>query len=305
MKKLLFVLMLLSFAFSGCTKEEYVRYDLAICDFGMNTVCEYMSGFESENFRVMNTEFSDEQLDIVIKALNASNEGLESITVYSKNVSVEYAEQFISFAKTKEIPIVFVFSAIDDDILTEYDKAFCITTNYSHAAEELALKVDKLWENNEIIDVDTNMIFSFSVIFDDIKSENTESFYNCLTYNMELYGIPMQVKNSLTVSDLNNEEVISSLKNSNEGFIVLADELLPYYGQYAPAGEGFELITLTEGIENPAADYPFVISCFIDYKDYKLASDEILRGYRNKEFPLDSVTFPYINRTVFIPAHIN
>ncbi len=306
MRRLIFVILTTCLFLCGCTKEEdFVQYDLAVCDSDISEMCIYLNGFENENFEVMETEFSSEHLDIIIKALKTSSNGLNSITLYSKNISEETAKQFIDFAKTKEISVTFAMTDISDEILHEYDKAFCISTNYSHAAEELALKVDNLWENNTIIDIDENKIFSFSVINDNEKSAVDEHFYNCLVDNMELYGIPMQINNTLTVADLDNEDVLSSLRSNNEAFIVLADELIPYYEQYSPAGEGKELISLQEGIENNVSDYPYVISCFIDYKNYKLAADEIIDGYNQKKFPLDSVTFPFINRTVYIPACVN
>lgn len=304
MKKLLSVLALFTFLFSGCSKQDTVKYDLNICDSALTDMCDYLESFENDIYKVEKTEFSEEQLNGLIVSLKEEPESLNSITIYSQNISNELAVTFIEFAAENNIPVTFALSDIESETLLTYDKAFCITTDYSHAAEEMALRIKELWSLEAINDVDSNQIFSFSVIKEETSDDTVDLFYSKLTENLELYGIPMQINSTLSPSELNSDEILEELREKNEGYVVLADSLTPYYDQYPPAGDGVEIISLQRGTANAVKDLPFVTSCFVDYKNYKLVADEISDGFNDKEFPLQDVLFPYIERTVYIPATV-
>ena len=304
MKKIASLLAVLVFLFTGCNNQSEAKSDLSLCDSSLNDMFQYLETKQDETDKLESFDYSNDNITALLERLGTEGEGLNSITVYSKNITDETASQFIAVARQNNIPVTFAMSEISSDILSVYDKAFSITTNYFHAAEEMAMRIKEMWTSGTINDIDSNQIFTFSVIKSEYSDVYTELFYTHLTENMELYGIPMQINNILTPTELESEDTLAELRNNSEGFVVLADELLPYYAQYPPAGDGVEIITLQEGTTNTVKDYPFVACCYIDYKNYKLVADEILDGFNEKEFPLDDVLFPYIERTVYIPATV-
>ncbi|MBE6894052.1 MAG: hypothetical protein E7483_00380 [Ruminococcaceae bacterium] len=305
MKRLISVLSVIVLLLCGCSeKEEIAPYDLAICDVAMSEMCEYLSSFESENYSVMTTEFSDQHIDIIISALNASSEGLNSITLYSENISEESAQKFIDFVRTKELPVTFAFTSINNEILKSYDKAFCITTNYTHAAEITAEKIKQLWADRIIIDADDNMIFTFATVKKEELSANMQNFYDTLIAGIELYGVPMQINSAISPDEVTDGNSIVSLNEANEALIVIDKTASAYINEYTPYSNGVELITISEGTANTMAETPFVLNCFIDYTDYKTAADEIVRNFNNRQYPLIDISFPVFDRTVVIPAEI-
>ena len=305
MKRLISVLFAATLLLCGCTeKEEIVQYDLAICDVALTEMCEYLNGFEDENFEVMETEFSSAQIDVIISALKTYSDGLNSITVYSENISDETAEQFIDFVKTKELPVTFAFTDISTDILLSYDKAFCITTNYLHAAEVTAEKIRQLWSDEIIKDADKNLIFTFAPVKKEELSDNDAAFYDRLVEDIELYGVPMQINNDILPDEVTSGEKLVSFNETNEALIIMDKSAACYIGEYTPYSSGVELIAITRGHTNPLAENSYVLNCFIDYTKYKQAADEIVQNYNNRQYPLIQMSFPYLERTVFIPATI-
>ncbi|MBE6887405.1 MAG: hypothetical protein E7484_03175 [Ruminococcaceae bacterium] len=304
MKKLIILLFSLIFIFSGCSTNEQPVYDLAVCNTEMTEFAEYLKGFESENYKLEKIEFSQEKLTEFTAALKENTDGLNSITFYGEGIDEELAASLIKFAKQINIPVTFAFSDISTETLTVYDKAFCITTNYTHAAEITAVKLKQLWSEGIIADSNEDQIFSFSIIKEESETDNLESYCNTLIAGIELYGIPMQINSTVSPADIADAQNLADLKVENEGIIVISPDVLPVVSQYATESENVEIITIQQGIENSFADSAYDVNCFINYKDYKLAADEIIANFNNRQYPLIESSFHVKDRTVFIPATI-
>jgi len=305
MKRLISVLFVIMLLLCGCNKkEEFAPYDLAICDVDMVEMCDYLSGFENENYHIMTTEFSSQHLDVIISALMASSEGLNSITLYSENISEETALKFIDFVRTKELPVTFAFSDVSTETLKSYDKAFCITTNYTHAAEMTAEKIKQLWADDVIIDADDNLIFTFATVKNEELSANMQDFYDTLIAGIELYGVPMQINPDISPDEVTDGNSIVALNETNEALIIVDKTASTYINEYTPYSTGVELITISEGVTNTMAKTPYVLNCFVDYSDYKTAADEIVKNFNSRQYPLINISFPVFDRTVVIPAEI-
>ena len=305
MKRLIALLFVVCTILCGCSeKKEIIPYDLAICDVAMNEMCDYLNGFENENYKVEKIDFTAEQLAGVITALQENNNGLNSITLYGKNITDEMAHQTIAFADTLEIPVTFAFSNISTDTLKSYDKAFCITTNYTHAAEITAKKIDELWDSNIIIDADKNMLFAFASVKTAELSAEMQTYYDTLVAGIELYGVPMEIGGDISPDEVTSGDSLVAFNATNEALIVIDKASLPYINEYTPYSSGVELITFSEGSENIFAENSSVLHCFVDYDDYKLAADEIIKNFNNRQYPLITNSFPVIERTVYIPATV-
>lgn len=305
MKRLISLLFVCCLFLCGCSeKEEIVTYDLAICDVAMTEMCEYISGFESENYTVMQTEFSLQHLDVIISALNTYSEGLNSITLYSENITDESAQLFIDFVKEKRLPVTFAFSNISNETLNSYDKAFCITTNYKHAGEMTAEKIKQLWADDVIIDADDNMIFTFASVKNEEMSPDMQIFYDTLIAGIELYGVPMQINGDISPDEVTSGDSIVALNEANEALIIMDKSAAAYINDYTPYSSGVEIITITENYHNTLIESPFALHCFIDYSMYKQAADEIIRNFNNRQYPLIEISYPCIDRTIYIPATI-
>lgn len=304
MKKLIILLISLVFVFSGCSNEEQPVYDLAVCNAEMTEFSEYLAGFENENYRLENLEFTQEKLTEFITVLKENTEGLNSITFYGEGIDEEIAAAMINFAKQINIPVTFAFSDISTETLTSYDKAFCITTDYIHAAEITAVKLKQLWSEGIIADSNQDKIFSFSIVKEETEKDYFEDYYNTLIAGIELYGIPMQINATVSPADIADAQSLADLKAENEGIIVISPDALPVAALYTTESENVEIITVQQGIENSFAGSTYAANCFIDCKAYKLAADEIIANFNNRQYPLIESSFYVKDRTVFIPAII-
>lgn len=304
MKKLIILLLAAVFVFSGCNKEEKPKYDLALCDTALTGMRDYLSGFESESFVVEDIDFGSEQLNEYMSSMNENRKYITSVTVYSKNLTKETAEQLINFVKSENVPVIFAFSDIETETLTSYDKAFCITTDYVHAGEMTAVKLKQLWVDGTIADSDSNQIFSFSIVKNETENADLEDFYNTVIAGIELYGIPMQINSTVVPDEISDVQSLADLKASNEGVIVISAEVLPAVEQYTTESENIEIITMQQGVENLFENNSCVLNCFVNFKDYKTAADEILANYNSRQYPLIESSFFVKDRTVFIPATI-
>ena len=247
MRRLISVLFICCLFLCSCSKkEEFVPYDLAICDVAMTEMSEYISSFESENYTVMETEFSDGHLDVIISALKTKSNGLKSITLYSENITTETAEKFIKLVKMTNIPVIFAFSDIPTELLESYDKAFCIITDYIHAGEITAENIKHLWTNGTIVDENGDKIFTFSVVKEETLSPDYDEFYSTVINGIELYGIPMQIKNTFSPEEITDIESLGAVKSENEGIIVISDTTSDLLREYATENETIEFITIQQ-----------------------------------------------------------
>lgn len=304
MKKLIILLFAAVFIFSGCSNEEKPKYDLALCDINMSAMNEFLSEFETENYSVETFDFSNGQLSEYLLSLEEEQQYITSISVYSENITDETALQLIDFVKNENVPVIFAFSDIMTETLTSYDKAFCITTDYIYAGETTAVKLKQLWTENIIADSNSDQIFSFSVVKDETEKSDLEDFYNTLIAGIELYGIPMQINSVVTPAEITDTNSLSALKEKNEGIIVVSEDVLPVVEQYTTESETVEIITIQQGVDNILTEKTHTLNCFVDYKNYKTAVDEILKNYNNRQYPLIESSFFVKDRTVYIPASV-
>ena len=134
------------------------------------------------------------------------------------------------------------------------------------------------------------------------------SFIGCLntfrTYNAKLYGVPMQINVDISPDEVTSGENLMTLNQNNEALIVLNKSASKYINEYSPYSNGIELITFTENYTNPFSENTSVLHCFVDYYAYKQVADEIIENFNNRQYPLIKISFPYIERTVFIPATV-
>lgn len=304
MKKIIPALFTLLLLFSGCSKEETVIYDMVICDTSLSGLTDYLSSFESDNYRVKNIDFKADQTADLLTYLKENNDGLNSITIYSDNITKDQAEEFILVAEDNNIPVIFSFADLDAETLESYDKAVGIDTDYFHAAEITAEKITDYWNENIIIDSDDNKIFKFAVISDKDSCADFKNFHNTLINCIELYGIPMQITKTINSQDIDSDEDLEEIKSENEGIIIISDSADDYIENYTADGDGVEIITITHDTEKLFSDKFSVLNCFVNHTQYKKAVEEIISNFNSHRYLFEDISFPYIGKSVYISATI-
>ncbi|MBE6878446.1 MAG: hypothetical protein E7488_04695 [Ruminococcaceae bacterium] len=304
MRRLISVLLVFALVFSGCSKEEVIRYDLVICDNSLSEVSEFLNSFESETYIVETADFASLNADEILAVYRENIKSVNSITVYSENISDETAAAFISFAEDAKVPVIFSIADMSAEVLESYDKAFSIKTDYTHAAEMAAEKMTEYWKKHIILDSDDNLIFKFAVVKDAELSADMQDFLDTLIADIELYGIPMQLSETVISDDISSAEELEELKHENEGIIVISDGILPLIAEYSAENDGVEIITVTNNTENDFSGDFTVLNCFVDYTQYKKAADELVDNYNNREYLLNDISFPYIEKAIYIPATV-
>ena len=304
MRRLIPLLLAFALLFTACSKEETVRYDLVVCDSALTAVGEYIDSFENEGCRVEKMDFDAEQISGLFASIKESEDAVNSLTVYSEDISAEICDVLMAFAKKENIPLIFSIADVSAEVLESYDKAFCIKTDYTHAAEIAAEKMTEYWKKDIIIDSDENLIFKFAVVKDAELSADMQNFLDTLIADIELYGIPMQHSATVNSEDITSAADLEKLKSENEGIIVISDKVLPFIGEYSADDDGVEIITVTDNTENDFSGDFTVLNCFVDYTQYKAAADEIIGNYNSREYLLKDFSFPYIDKTIYIPATI-
>ena len=304
MKKLIPVFLMLLLFFSGCSKEETAVYDLVVCDSNLTSLNGYMDSFENENYKVETVDFKADQAADLLACLEKDSDGLNSITVYSQTLTDQQAEDFVLLAQSNNIPIIFSFADISDEILDSYDKAVSIDTDYYHAAEITARKMTDYWHDSIILDTDENLIFRFAVVTDENSPADYKHFHDSLIDCIELYGIPMQLSGTVLSEDITSDEDIEELKEENEGVIIISDSAAAYIENYNADGDGVEIITISHSDKNIWSEKFSVLNCFVDHRQYKKAADEIISNFNSHRYLFDDISFPYINKTIYISATV-
>ena len=289
-----------TFIFTSCA-EEKTNVDLIICDSAYPAFYEFLGGFSSAETSVQNIEFKNENLHF--ESLEETS-NITSLSVYGENISEEFAQTAVEFAKERNIPVIFSFSNINDNVLNLYDKAYCITTDYTYAGEITAQKINQLWDEGVIVDADGNQIFAFTVIKDDAMSQNMQSFYDSVIKNIEIYGVPMQHNGDVNLSEITSIDSLNQLAASNEGIIFALSGNLPVLSEFVPSGSEVKFIGICKGKENIYSPLSFVSSCFIDFNLYKQTADTIISNCKNHAIPFENMEYVYINKTITIPAEI-
>lgn len=288
----------------GCSKKEVIKYDLIVCDNALTTLGSYMDSFKGDAVRVEHTDFTADHISGLLVSLEESDDVVNSITVYSENIPEDVSGELIAFASEENIPVIFAVDEIPQEILASYDKAFSINTNYTHAAEITAEKMTDYWNDDIIIDRDGNYIFKFAVVKDEELSADMQAFHDTIIDRIELYGIPMQLTETVDAKDIGDAEDLEEIKENNEGIIVVSTSLISVLEEYSAEGDGVEVITVTQNNENIFSSKFSVLNCFVDYRQYKKAADELIDNYNNRNYMLEDFSFPYIDKTIYIPATV-
>ena len=170
--------------------------------------------------------------------------------------------------------------------------------------EITAEKMTDYWNDDIIIDRDGNYIFKFAVVKDEELSADMQAFHDTIIDRIELYGIPMQLTETVDAEDIGDAEDLEEIKENNEGIIVVSTSLISVLEEYSAEGDGVEVITVTQNNENIFSSKFSVLNCFVDYRQYKKAADELIDNYNNRNYMLEDFSFPYIDKTIYIPATV-
>lgn len=297
--------------FTGCSEnKKQVKYDLTICDSNLTELNSYLDTFSSENYHIETFDFSHGSVVEFIKSVIDNNNNdenisyfINSLVIYSENIIDDQAVNVINFAKKHNIPVIFAMSQISHDILSKYDKSYCIVTDYNHASETTAKKIFDMWKNSIIIDRDEDKILTFSVLKDATLPPHLELFYNSLIENIELYGVPLHKTEEINISDVASIDIFNDIINKVEGVIVISNSHLSFINEYTKDSEGINIIAYNQGSDNSYTS-PYSSVCFVDYNNYKKATDELINNFNNKKHLAENISFPYTDTTISIPATI-
>lgn len=294
--KLASLLLLSVIIFAGCSKEKPVKYNITTFSPTFEDVYNYYLPSQSDTDKYM-LGTSQERQDYFSDEVMSQ---LKSITVCDNNMSNEDAALLIELAKGKNIPIFFIFDDISSEITAQYDKAYCISADYTYIGEKFAEKILEMWKN-EIKDRDGNQIFTFSVINPETLTTSQQNFYDSLLKNIELLGIPLEQLDEIFLSGGDVLEYCEDNKKANETFILLDSSYLRTARDgYKPYSDGVEIIGIDYGTENIYADYPFIKICFIDYLEYFRARDLILENIAERKYPFENITYSILDKNIYI-----
>ena len=290
----------LCFAFIGCSQEEIVKYDLNIISPTFENIYIHYSANESdiEKYVLSDSEnyselFTEETLPFI-----------KSITVCDENISSETAQSIVSIAKEINAPVFFLMNDIEQEILSSYDKAFCISADYKYIGEMFATKINEIWKTG-IVDRNGNQIFTFSVIQPESMNNIQQSFYNSMLKNIELLGIPLEQLEEIYLSKGDVLNYCMDNRKKNEAFFILDSNYLNVFPDaYEPYGDGIEILGIEFGVENSYLEYPYMLICFIDYTEYFEARDAVMANIDAKVYPFKNLDYSIIDKYMYIPAII-
>lgn len=294
--KILIPFLFLLVFFTGCNKEEVPKYNLNII---------------SPTFEQVYEQYSQEQNETNKYVLQSANEYsellsseklplIESVTICDDNISDTSVQEIIDLCKSKNIPVFFMMNDINKDILKTYDKAFCISADYTYIGEAFASYINNIWKN-EIKDRDDNKIFTFSVIKPENLSNVQQTFYESLLKNIELLGIPLQQLDEIYLSKGDIVSYCEENKKDNEAFFILDSSSLSLFpDNYTPYGDGVEILGIDFASQNSYTDFPYIKICLIDYTDYFDTRNIILQNIQDKIYPFENLELDVIDKTIYI-----
>ena len=290
--KIFFAIILVCFMFVGC-KEKEPTYDTVIFSHDEITVYNKFSDKDSDTQKYILLDEGQLFTEIDNDILSHS----DSITIFSHNIDDESARWLTNYCKKKNIPVFFLNSDIDDDIINGYDKAFNIKTDYVYAGEVFARHVKEIWEDT-LVDNNGDRIFCFAVITPEEIPDDYQTFYDSFLKYIELLGIPLEQKDMIFLSRGDVLEYCHENQGDCEAFIILSQEYLSLlYLEYEPYGEGVEILGMSVG--NKIAN-DFMHVCFIDYNEFFAAKDIILQNIKNKVYPFTDFNYSFIDKDIYI-----
>lgn len=298
MKRLISFLLVFTVILSlcGCKKEEIITYDLTVFSPSFENVYKYYSPLQSEKEKYIlsdaasYTEFITEE----------SRPAIESLTICDDNISAETAQEITDICKEMNIPVFFMMNDISKDIIESYDKAFCISADYTYIGEIFAEKINSLWEE-AIVDKDSDRIFTFSVIQPETLNSIQQTFYDSLMKNIELLGIPLEMLEQIYLSKGDVLAYCTDTQKENEAFIILDSMYLSVFPEnYESQKDGIEILGMEFGVENPYTEYPYMLTCFIDYTQYISARNAIMENLDAKVYPFKNLDYNIIDKNIYI-----
>ena len=296
MKYLIPFLLTVFMMFTACSEEEIPSYDLNIISPVFEQAYNHYSPDESETEKYVLSYASDYNQYMTEENLPY----IETVTICDGSLTDEAAGEIISICKTENIPVFFLMSDVNPEILATYDKAFCISADYTYIGEIFAEKINSIWQN-ELIDKDGDKIFTFSVIKPETLTTIQQTFYDSMLKNIELLGIPLEQLEEIYLSKGDVLGYCTDNKKANEAFFILESNYLSVFPEnYEPMGEGKEIIGIEFGTENIYKDYPYMLLCFIDYTEYFDARDAVMKNIENKVYPFKDLDYSIIDKNLYI-----
>ena len=290
----------LCFALSGCSQEKIIKYDLNIISPSFENIYTHyrLNESESEKYELSPASqyaefFTEETLPLI-----------NSITICDESIDAETSAAIVEIAKQINVPVFFLMNDIDREILSGYDKAFCISADYQYIGEMFATKINEIW-TTDILDKDSDQIFTFSVIQPETMSNIQQTFYDSMLKNIELLGIPLEQLDEIYLSKGDVLNYCMDNKKKNEAFFILDSNYMNVFPDaYEPHKDGIEILGITFGIENNFVDYPYMLLCFIDYTEYFAARDAIMENIEAKVYPFKNLEYSIIDKSLYITAKI-
>ncbi|MBQ7903222.1 MAG: hypothetical protein IJ362_05775 [Oscillospiraceae bacterium] len=293
-KILLFIF--ICFGLCGCSQEEVIEYNLNIISPSFENVYIHYKSDESETDKYVLQPAADYAELLTEETLPR----IKSVTVCDESISTETAQNIVNICQSENIPVFFLMNDIDREIIGSYDKAFCISADYTYIGEMFATKINEMWEN-EIIDKNGDHIFTFSVVQPETMNNIQQSFYSSVIANIELLGIPLEQLEEIYLSKGDVLGYCEDNKKKNESFFILESDYMSVFPDvYAPYGEGVEILGIAFGIENSYAQLPYMKLCFIDYSLYFNARDAVLSNIENKVYPFKNLDYSIIDKYMYI-----
>lgn len=297
----LFLVFLLIFSLCGCSqKEEITSYNLNLISPSFADVHSYYApkASDSEKYILTSSRAYEKYLNEERKDV------INSLTICDDNISDETAQEIIAKCSQFNIPVFFLMNDIPQEIIQSYDKAFCISADYTYIGELFAEKINTLWEDT-IIDKDGNRIFTFSVITPATLTNIQQAFYDSLIANIELLGIPLQQNEEIHLSKGDVLSYCTDNKKTNEAFIILDSKYLNVFPEnYVPHKSGIEILGMEFGVENHYSDYPYMYLCFIDYTQCFNAKNAVMINIDSKAYPFKDIEYSIIDKTIYIQPTI-
>lgn len=292
--KTAFLFVLLFAFFTGCSKEEKNKYNLTVISPYLEKIYNQYTQNETETNKYILQDANDYSSFIDEKNSN----DILSITICDNTITDESVTEIINICKEKNIPIFFLMKTLNKELLSTYDKAFCITTDYNYAGELFAEHINTIWTDT-LKDKNSDKILNFTVITPETLNTEQQIFNDSFIKNMELLGIPLQKLDELYLS---NGDIINYCKENNksEAFIILDSNNLKLFTNYTPNSDGVEVLGFEISNENIYLEYPYMNICFIDFDDYFNAKDKILSNINQKIYPFENLNYNFIDKTIYI-----
>lgn len=302
MKRLAYILLIFAFMLSlcGCSKEEVNTYNLNLISPAFGKVHSHYA-----------TKAQDDQKYVLASSRNYEKflteerlPVLESLTICDENITDELAQEIINVCSNHNVPVFFLMNDISREVIQSYDKAYCISADYTYIGEIFADKINTSWEDT-LIDKDGDRIFTFTVIKPEPLSNIQQSFYDSLMANIELLGTPLHLLEEIHLTKGDVLSYCTDNKKNNEAFIILDSGYLTVFpDKYEPHKTGIEILGMDFGVENSYIDYPYMSLCFIDYTECFDARDAIMENINAKVYPFKNLEYNVIDKNIYIKPTI-